>query len=392
MAIDFQQIRQQIKNLSGTAVERSDYLRRLQELAYELLVEYAADLEGLRQKVENVVRSYDPSLRCALPASERLDARFATPPSPAEAVILAADGSQIFMDRHASVEYFVINIGVIQAHHGSSQAPRPRVFSDLSFGDQLGFNEQYFDDDKISLIRDLRERRLLADLATEATADLGVLNPIPVITLTDGHLELWGAKTAEDDQFKQSLQEYLTSLDELHACAAITAGYVDKPGEDYLVRLLEIASQPENEAKNRPLRGVRDRRLFEKLLKPGERSAVFGVQSRAATVYKRHAEALALHFFYLNIGRPDHPWLARVDIPAWVAGDPVKLDALHAILVAQCKILGTHPYPYLLHRAHETAVVGQDERKQVEVMINQELRKHGIAGEASHKLEMKQSG
>jgi hypothetical protein len=389
MSLDFQQIRQQIVALSGIAKDRSEYLQRLRQLAEELLHEHASDLDALRGKVETVVRNYDPSLRCALPASEHLDACFPVPPLPNEAIILASDGSQIFMDRHASVEYFVINIGVIQARLPSTQAPRPSIFSDLYFGDQLNFNEGYFDEDKISLMRDLRERRILAELAGEAKAGLGKDNPIPVITLTDGHLELWGAKSGEDDTYKQSLQEYLASLDELHNNAAIAAGYVDKPGEDYLVRLLEVASQPGSEAKNRPLRGVRDRRLFENLLKPGERSAVFGVQSRAAMVYKGHAASLALHFFYLNIGRPGHDWLARVDIPAWVAGDPNMLDVLHAILVDQCKILGTHPYPYLLHRAHETAVVGQDERKQVEAMINQELRKHGIVGETSHKLDLK---
>jgi len=79
---------------------------------------------------------------------------------------------------------------------------------------------------------------------------------------------------------------------------------------------------------------VNDRALFHDLLKPGERSAVFGIQSRFAAEYP---EALALHFFYLNVGRPGRSWLARVEIPAWVAENPRMLDDLHAILVQQCR-------------------------------------------------------
>jgi hypothetical protein len=36
-------------------------------------------------------------------------------------------------------------------------------------------------------------------------------------------------------------------------------------------------------------------------------------------------------------------------------------------------MLGNKPYPYLLLRAHETAVVKQDEKAQIEQMLTQEL-------------------
>jgi hypothetical protein len=156
-----------------------------------------------------------------------------------------------------------------------------------------------------------------------------------------------------------------------------------------VVRLLEIAMLPVEEAKNRPLEGVRDWDLFARLLEPGERSAVFEMQSRSARVYRRRREDLALHFFYLNVGRPGHPWLARVDHLGWVVNDKNKLDVLHAILLHQCRILGTHPYPYLLHRAHETAIVSLDEKVQLEALIVHELSRRGIHGEASQKQSNK---
>jgi hypothetical protein len=40
-------------------------------------------------------------------------------------------------------------------------------------------------------------------------------------------------------------------------------------------------------------------------------------------------------------------------------------------------MLGEKPYPYLLHRAHETAVVSFQEKQQVDQMLDLELRRSG---------------
>ena len=130
----------------------------------------------------------------------------------------------------------------------------------------------------------------------------------------------------------------------------------------------------------RPLLGVTDRFLFgdgnELLLKPGHRSAVFSIQSSSA---KNYQGVLSLHFFYLNAGQDEsHPHIARVEIPRWVAEDASMLGLLHAVLVDQCRVMGARPYPYLLHRAHETAVVSNEEKFQVEQMLMQELRRQGV--------------
>jgi hypothetical protein len=39
--------------------------------------------------------------------------------------------------------------------------------------------------------------------------------------------------------------------------------------------------------------------------------------------------------------------------------------------------MGNRPYPYLLHRAHETAVVRLEERAQVEQLLMLELHRQG---------------
>jgi hypothetical protein len=126
----------------------------------------------------------------------------------------------------------------------------------------------------------------------------------------------------------------------------------------------------------RPLRGVSDVELYKQILPPGERSAICAIQSRSAGKYPAE---LALHFFYLNVGREGKPWLVRVEVPEWVAEDKALLDPLHATLIDQCRILGNQPYPYALHRAHETALVTRQEEQQVKNMIALELRKQNVA-------------
>ena len=67
-----------------------------------------------------------------------------------------------------------------------------------------------------------------------------------------------------------------------------------------------------------------------------------------------------------------------MEIPAWVAGDRDRVGLLQAVLTAQASILGTRPYPYLLHRAHEEAIVPIAEHQRVEEMIVAEMVRCGI--------------
>jgi hypothetical protein len=120
-----------------------------------------------------------------------------------------------------------------------------------------------------------------------------------------------------------------------------------------------------------PFSGMSDAQIFGQFLEPGERSAVFGVQSRNLDQYQTET---AIHFFYLNVG----PHIARVEFPAWVTEDAQMLNDLHAILIQQCRILGSRPYPYMLHRAHEIAVVKYEEKHQLNTMIATELRNRGL--------------
>jgi hypothetical protein len=288
------------------------------------------------------------------------------PSAPAETLIIAADGSQINPDWHNDVSYGLVNIGTIAMRVNTAQAPDPRIDSRLFLEDDLYTQNGTVNESMIALIRDERERSVLAELAAEAGEK--------VVTITDGPIELWNA-TEVSGEFQKHFKLYLEALRKLQKLDSITAGYVDKPRSDLVVRLLEIAAlddaRLDQVGKDRPLSGVRDADLFFPGLQPGERSAVFAIQSKAA---KEYTDNLALHFFYLNVSmNPKKKWVARVEVPEWVVTDKAKLDAIHAVFVAQCQILNNKPFPYLLHRAHETALVTRQEKEQIDQMIIQEL-------------------
>lgn len=386
MAVDFPQVREQVRKLGESAREQAQMLQSNHERAKALLELHAGNLERLRDKVQRVTTEYDKNLRCAIPAEanlrppEPLDGHFSTPKMPTNALVLAADGSQIAPDRHQAVRYCLINVSGIAIRQGQPLPPAIKVESRLFYGDELYTPTGTITESSLALRRDLHERQMLLNLAKDFS--------VPVVSFTDGPMELWGPREIEaQGEFRKSLAEYLDLLRQLAQRGVTTAGYVDNPLADLVVRLLEIAGAAESELPqihtHHPLRGVTDKMLFREILGPGERSAVFALHSHSAEQYQ---DELALHFFYLNVGRKDHPWLARVEIPAWVAANPDQLDLLHACLIDQCRILGVRPYPYALHRVHEVAVVSLQEKDQVTEMIAMELRRRGVEpGEKSNK-------
>jgi hypothetical protein len=383
MALNFQQVFEKIHEIGLGARTRRENLERLREQAAGLLEAWADKADELNDKLERA-RQSDPSLRCAIPLVEPLDTARDLEPAPDKMTLIAADGSQIAPDRHASVLYSLVNVGAIVMLTGSGEAPEIFTDSHLLYDDEIYTDTGMLTAEAIDLQRDIAERKKLLELAKQATG--------PVVAMTDGPVELWGAKNGGEDEYRKNLELHKSILSQLESLGVTVAGYVDKPGADLVVRLLEIARLSSEEQykeirKQHSLRGVTDRWLYGRILKAGQRSAVFGMQSSSRAHYTGD---LALHFFYLNVGDEKHPWLVRVEIPKWVVDDEAKLNLLHAALLDQCRMMGAKPYPYLLHRAHEIAVVKFDEKRQVEQMLELELhRSGGETDEGSYKQSAK---
>jgi len=386
MPVNFQQVYTRIREIAQGAHDNKKVLEERRILARELLAVYASELDYLREKVEKA-KEVDINLRVAVPFKESLAACFPPPVTVTDTTIIAADGSQINPDRHAAVQFCIINVGVIAMKLNSGQAPLVTVETELLYGDDLLKNGSPMSDGMVAMRRDINERIKLDEVSSELEG--------PIVNLTDGTLELWGAKGDDPQAYANFVEQYLGVLSRLHGRGVVTAGYVEKPTADLVMNLLEIATADDEQLRKlrnyHPLHGVSDRWLYGErenpLLPPGHRSAVFGLQSGSEKKYKG---ALSLHFFYLNVGTEGHPWPVRVEIPKWVAEDSKKLDVLHWILIEQCKMMGSRPYPYLLHRAHETAVVRYEEKQQIEQLLVLELRRiHAEVGDTSHKSSAK---
>lgn len=369
MPLNYRQAQEQIREMGEKAGLQQRELSNLIERANRRLDLVSSQVDDLRELV-SAAAARNPNLRSAVPVQEALTFSTPAPALPAAYTLLAADGSQINPDRDAQVEFGAINVGLVCLQSGGGI--REETQTRLLFRDDLYVNDAPIPDDLVALRRDLEERRRLAERAA--------LEPRPLATLTDGPLELFGGERENQSEFMRSLEEYKVVLRGMADSGVAAGGYVDKPRSDLLVRLLELTflqadGKLDQAGHERPLRFVHDLHLLAHRLKPGERSAVFGLRSRSADQF---SGALALHFFYLNVGRPGHARLSRVEIPRWVAEQPALLDLLHAALVVQAAQMGAAPYPYLLHRAHETAVVHFEERGQLEAMIVAELHRLNV--------------
>jgi hypothetical protein len=381
MPINYQDILGDIQEIAAAAPEFQQELDARRAAAKQLF-SGPIDQWQLRDKIRKAT-SLSRNLRCAVPTSEQLNQRFPLPEDVAEQTIIAVDGSQINPSRHLAVNYFLLNLGIITYPTRPDQVPQAKRLSRLFSNQSLrwkGINE-----DRVAYLRDIEERQVISAEARIYGPNAGV------ITLTDGPLELWlrsgeGLQSTQDKE--KALAKYLDSLVELEELGALTAGYVDKPRASLVIEALEIENLKPGEldqaiaqkADYHEFEGVTDGELFAGILtQPGDRSAVFELQFSEAGIYKKKAPELALHFFYLNVsGLADSPVLARVEVPGWVAADPDKLTILQAALFRQCGILGDVRYPYVLHRAHEEAVVTYEDREELDRLIITEFARNGI--------------
>ena len=368
MPINYQQVRTQIREMGGEAIRQRKELQTRIQTAQTLLNQQAANLQELRDKVDQAVAAY-PTQRCAFPIKEPLTFHAPLPEQVEPCTVIAADGSQIPPSRHEAVDFGLVNVGIF--HMAPGETPSEQVISQLMIGDALYSSQGRLTEDMISVMRDVGERTALAGMAA---SEIGA-----VVTLTDGGLEIF-REPREDKGFQKYFNQYVDSLRTMARLRIATAAYVDRPRADLVVRLLElmlpVAEQGLVSFSDRPLGGVTDAMLYSEVMQPGERSAVLGIQSLSARDF---TDEISLCFFYLNVASAGaKPYLARVEIPAWVADSPDLLDRVHSVLYSQAQLFGIRPYPYALHRAHEVAVVRYEEREQVEMMINAELMAQGM--------------
>jgi hypothetical protein len=380
--LELSKVVEKIDELGQVLAARASRRQRVLPAARELLRLFAHQQERLRAVADSEAGQ---RLRCASPGEEPLDAARPASDMPERVTLIAADGSQIYPDRHGLAFYYVINVGSIVFRHGSGGAP------DVSTDPQLLYTEDRVypggvpvSSDVVSVERDLAEMRVLAERSLAEPAG----GPARV-ALGDGPLLIWLQRAAVPEaQQQQILADHLACLSRLQAGGVAVAGFVSRPYSAEVMALLYLAHLESdqrgevNSLAETDYRGLADRALFG-FLGPGERSALF-VRGTAANQDFR-ARGHAITFFYLNTGTE---W-ARVEVPEWVARDADRLDLVHSAVYDQCRF--NNGYPYVLTRADEQAVILGQEREVLEGMIARAMSRHGLPlPELSRKAQQKQ--
>jgi len=382
MTLELSKVTAQIEEMSRVLAERWQRHNKALPAAQELLHLYARDQEELCRIAAS---ESGQRLRCAAPGDEPLDAALPAPPMPALATLIAADGSQIYPDRHGPVFYYAINVGSIVFRHGSGQAPTASTDPHLFYTeDRVYPGGDPVSSDLVNVERSVAEMRALTDLIL---AESGC-EP-PCLGLADGSLLLWIERAAlPTDRQTDLFAAYLACLGGLRAERSAVAGFVSRPHSAEVVALLWLRHLDEEERgkvaglSDTPFRGLTDRALFG-FLQPGERSALFARGAGANERYR--AEGHRIWFFYLNTGTD----IARLEIPEWVASRPEALGLVHAAVYDQCRF--NNGYPYILTRADEQAVIQGEERETLEAMLAQAMIRHGLdLPELSRKAQQKQ--
>jgi hypothetical protein len=382
MGLELGKVLAQVEEMGQVLAARAGRQRRALPAARALLHQFADRQVELRQVAES-----EPGkrCRCASPDDELLDGAFHGPSLPEHATLVAADGSQIYPDRHGLAFYYVINVGSIVFRRGSGRAPAVGTQPQLHYSEEQMYPDGYpISSDLVSAERDLAEMQMLANL-TQSEPSAGP----PRVALADGSLLRWLRRaTIPEPHQGRILSAHLACLDQLRATGAPVTGFVSRPQSAEVIALLYLAQlEPDaREAVNglaeTDYRGLTDRALFG-FLKPGERSALF-VRGTAENEDFR-VRGHTIHFFYLNTGTD----LARVELPEWVVRSSERLDLVHAAVYDQCQF--NNGYPYVLTRADEQAVILGEEREALEEMIVGAMIRQGLPlPELSRKAQQKQ--
>jgi hypothetical protein len=387
MALDLARLTTDVDEMSVTLVELDQTRRSLLEIARERLRVYAGAIDALQEKKE-LTRVRNLHWRGAYPAGdEPLDTRHPCPPTPVQVNVLANDGSQVPLDRHAAALFYAINIGFIVYSYGTERPPTVGTEPELHYKEEeiLDDGGRLISNALVNARRTLREVEHLANLAAAYTQ-----YEAPVVALSDGPL-MWVQPGDTPEERRRNLTPYLEGFNRLRDVQVALGGYVDRPRSNGVLSLLHLASLEPDEIDKEHLAynemaALADARLFAALLGPGERSTLF---IRQSPTNRDYAEAgHEIYHCYLNVSAdPAHPLIARLETPAWAANDPARLALLHGAIWQQCQIVGG--YPYVLARAHELALISTDERRDLEEMVMGALRRRGLAPRPSEKAWQK---
>jgi len=343
--------------------------------AINLLHRFSKELQqGLHSDL-SMLSSDSPTNRCSRPSDEIIDSTF-TGDNSEEYNLLASDGSQISSNHHDALPISLINTSTVFFQPNSGAAPKINTQSEFIRDQSGNISTRIVEESLVNTSRDVRE--------LQALANYSYTDKKPLVSLSDGPLELF-QEPRSGSKHKTLFTQYQEALYATCKNNQIMAGYIDKPRANLIVKMLELIYKSDVIT---DIQSITDANIFSQLLPPGSRSAIFLLNAPSS---KSYMDSITLHFFYLNVGSEQQPWIVRVEITQCIASVKDKVTLLQQALLDQCKLMGNRPYPYILHRAHEEAVVRFDEREAITEMLSRGLRAQGVEIDSkSNKLNAKE--
>jgi len=365
VTLELSRLAEQMREMGQELATREEEYANLIAQARQWLTQYADQGERLRHPARE--------FHAAIPTGDPLDAMHPLPAIPERFTFVAADGAEIQPDSHELAYYYLINVGAMVYRHGSGQTPEAHSQPTIGYTENdLYDQDQLISGNLLDIKRDLAEITCLADLC--AAESPGMIT----VAVVDGTLILWTLRDTPPAYQRTKALDYIRQLDRIRETGSMVAAFISRPRRGEVMRLLHLANEGGDvkraSEKPNPLRHLPDYAVFE-MLPPGARSALF--VSPSPINHEHYAPAHTVHFFYLNVAAEESaPTIARIEVPAWVAGDAEQLGLVHGAIVAQARITGD--YPYALVRADELAFISGPEREAFDDMVVSSLIRAGV--------------
>ncbi|MDT5294508.1 MAG: hypothetical protein QOJ76_1388 [Acidobacteriota bacterium] len=302
-------------------------------------------------------------------------------------VTFAADGSQVFPGREASVPVAAVQVASFENPH----APEGRYFKDVHFEvipphELLGGRRAYDSPEQVvSLRRFELEARAVCDFLERRRGWRGRGERLP-LAFFDNTLLIASLRKGTDVQFSKRMADALAELILLSRDAEVpVVGYVDHSYAHDIGGLLEALHPdlPESNAYDAQILRAWARTSAEPPLleKWGDRTVFWHCRrpNLAEIFFDERGEPL-VGFVYLQTTADGHP--ARLDIPAWV-NEAGLVEEVSDAVRAEC-VVG-NGYPYAIESADEAAVMTARDREQFLRVVQDFAAEHSLDFRISRK-------
>ncbi|MEP0798649.1 DNA double-strand break repair nuclease NurA [Funiculus sociatus] len=402
--------------------------RQMQGISQHLTLEAAASRQRLEraqqffivaktQQAELVQRQEKWRDRITFNAAtpvEPLSTCIDLPIPPACHTVIATDGSQIAPNHHEIAYCYLINVGRVMLHYGQSLHPLldslPEVFyqpEDLYVSRQWGIRTEEW----MGYRRTASETSVLAELAcnwvNQREVDKGKKmlsalspvpnpqSPVPTLAMVDGSLIYWFLEQLPGEARDRILPPILEAWDALREAGIPIMGYLSASRSSDSLNFLRLPACPHpvpdcmthcpgqtDRAPCQVFDPLRDTFLWASQLQPGQRSTLWRSSARILDLYGEHQ----IYFCYVHVGTE----IARVEVPAWVAENPEKLDSALSLMLAQ--VQKGYGYPVALAEAHNQAVVRGGDRARFFALLEQQMIKAGLRNVGTSYKEARKRG